>query len=287
MSEITEYYELLGCQYGESLTSVKKKFMKLAMEFHPDKGGDKYMFDLICNAYKKIRQIRKFENCPKENIEYLNDIEVTKENILYIDVKDIEKKLSAGYDDFSGRIAKEFKNGLREYSKEYDKIISSENFEYDPNDITIKHETPTMISSQSGSSSYNKNVDNINYEGRDTDVTNYFNRFSNKIVEYGKFDTTFGSKGTTLEGWDIGNALAPVKVINEPLDNETDFETVDNLLEEQLEKREELDNIIGRNNSNVITENQRNRHFDIKNENYTMELQKKSEIMYREIIEDK
>lgn len=295
MSEITEYYELLGCQYGESLGSVKKKFMSLAIRFHPDKGGDKCMFDLICNAYKKIREIRKFEDCPKEDVKYANDLEVTfnekyLDNENYITVKSIEKRLSAGYDDFSGRVAKEFQNGLKEHSKEHRDLINYGNFEYDPNDIDIKHETPTMVSKNS--SKYDKNVDDINYEGRDTDVTNYFNRFSNKVVEYGKFDTTFGSKGTTLGGYDLGNALAPVKIINEALDNQEDFEPVEDLLENCLEEREQMENKIGRemfegpHMGGTDTENKRNNYFDKKNDDYTFELQKNSEKMYQESIKD-
>ena len=138
------------------------------------------------------------------------------------------------------------------------------------------------------SSKYDKNVDDINYEGRDTDVTNYFNRFSNKVVEYGKFDTTFGSKGTTLGGYDLGNALAPVKIINEALDNQEDFEPVEDLLENCLEEREQMENKIGReifDPSNDM-KTKRNNYFDKKNDDYTFELQKNSEKMYQESIKD-
>ena len=34
---ISTYYEILGCQEGDALSLVKKKYRKLAMEHHPDR----------------------------------------------------------------------------------------------------------------------------------------------------------------------------------------------------------------------------------------------------------
>jgi DnaJ like chaperone protein len=35
--DINRYYHILGCEVGDSIESVKKKYRKLAMEFHPDR----------------------------------------------------------------------------------------------------------------------------------------------------------------------------------------------------------------------------------------------------------
>jgi DnaJ like chaperone protein len=41
--DIGSYYEILGCKKGDELTSVKKKYRKLAMEYHPDRVQSKGM----------------------------------------------------------------------------------------------------------------------------------------------------------------------------------------------------------------------------------------------------
>ncbi len=35
--DINRYYRILGCEKGDSIATVKKKYRKLAMEFHPDR----------------------------------------------------------------------------------------------------------------------------------------------------------------------------------------------------------------------------------------------------------
>jgi DnaJ like chaperone protein len=35
--DINRYYHILGCEKGDSIDTVKKKYRKLAMEYHPDR----------------------------------------------------------------------------------------------------------------------------------------------------------------------------------------------------------------------------------------------------------
>jgi DnaJ like chaperone protein len=37
MIPLDAHYETLGCQKGDSIQAVKKKYRKLAMEYHPDR----------------------------------------------------------------------------------------------------------------------------------------------------------------------------------------------------------------------------------------------------------
>lgn len=49
-----QYYDILGFTSEVSDEQVKKKFNKLALIYHPDKGGDEERFKIILNAYKTI-----------------------------------------------------------------------------------------------------------------------------------------------------------------------------------------------------------------------------------------
>ena len=52
------YYEILGIKYGASREEVRKAFLKLAHQHHPDKGGDAEVFKKISAAYAQLRDKR-------------------------------------------------------------------------------------------------------------------------------------------------------------------------------------------------------------------------------------
>lgn len=70
MTSVGDYYEILGCAVGVPFAEVKKSFMQLSLVHHPDKGGDKDFFDLICTAFKTIRNFRGTEGRYVEDIPY-------------------------------------------------------------------------------------------------------------------------------------------------------------------------------------------------------------------------
>ena len=51
---MNQYYEILGCQPGDSSDTIRKAWRSLCMEHHPDKGGDPEEFVRITHAYKMI-----------------------------------------------------------------------------------------------------------------------------------------------------------------------------------------------------------------------------------------
>ena len=59
MSEKRDYYEVLGVQKGASDDEIKKAFRKLAVKFHPDKGGDEAKFKEINEAYEVLKDKQK------------------------------------------------------------------------------------------------------------------------------------------------------------------------------------------------------------------------------------
>jgi len=54
-----EYYDTLGVSPGASQDDLKKAYRKLAMEHHPDKGGDEEKFKKITEAYETLTGKRK------------------------------------------------------------------------------------------------------------------------------------------------------------------------------------------------------------------------------------
>lgn len=49
-----DYYEILGISKDASTAEIKKAYMKLARKHHPDKGGDKEMFQKVSKAYEVL-----------------------------------------------------------------------------------------------------------------------------------------------------------------------------------------------------------------------------------------
>ena len=54
-----EYYELLGVSKTVDAAELKKKYRKLAMKNHPDKGGDAEKFQRINQAYDVLSDAKK------------------------------------------------------------------------------------------------------------------------------------------------------------------------------------------------------------------------------------
>jgi len=57
--DVGRYYEILGCSRGDSLAVVKKKYRKLAMEYHPDRIQSKGMSpEFAAAAEEKFKEIQ-------------------------------------------------------------------------------------------------------------------------------------------------------------------------------------------------------------------------------------
>jgi curved DNA-binding protein CbpA len=48
------HYQVINIQINSSPDEIKSAFRKLAMQHHPDKGGDPYLFDAIQRAYTTL-----------------------------------------------------------------------------------------------------------------------------------------------------------------------------------------------------------------------------------------
>ena len=57
-----DYYSTLGISKTASASDIKKAYRKLAMENHPDKGGDSNKFAKITEAYEVLKDQQKRSN---------------------------------------------------------------------------------------------------------------------------------------------------------------------------------------------------------------------------------
>lgn len=59
MSERKDYYKILGVEKNASVAQIKKQYRILAMQNHPDKGGDQEKFKDIAEAYEVLSDSNK------------------------------------------------------------------------------------------------------------------------------------------------------------------------------------------------------------------------------------
>tara|TARA_B110000259_G_C13993655_1_gene393563 strand:- start:702 stop:1484 length:783 start_codon:yes stop_codon:yes gene_type:complete len=53
-TKLKDSYKLLGLTQNATIEELKGKFKKLAIQYHPDKGGSEYLFGLISKSFKLV-----------------------------------------------------------------------------------------------------------------------------------------------------------------------------------------------------------------------------------------
>ena len=56
---MSNLYQILGLERSASADDIKKAYKKLAVQNHPDKGGDEKKFQEISNAYDVLSDPKK------------------------------------------------------------------------------------------------------------------------------------------------------------------------------------------------------------------------------------
>ena len=101
------YYEILGLKENCSQKSIKKRYKKLALKFHPDKKGDEEKFKNVSLAYEVLsdnEKRKKYDNnFPLEYFDlYSNPIDLFDKIIKKSDIIFLESKINNNslYNDF-------------------------------------------------------------------------------------------------------------------------------------------------------------------------------------------
>lgn len=77
-------YKVLDISQNCSIDELKSKFKSLAFKYHPDKGGDKYLFDLITTSFKSIYKDIKEKNNSKQFYEMKMYSDASKKESTYV-----------------------------------------------------------------------------------------------------------------------------------------------------------------------------------------------------------
>lgn len=65
---MSNLYQILGLERSASADDIKKAYKKLAVQNHPDKGGDEKKFQEISNAYDVLSDPKKNMNMIMEDL---------------------------------------------------------------------------------------------------------------------------------------------------------------------------------------------------------------------------
>ena len=55
-------YKMLGVKYTDDLNKIRDCFKKLVLRYHPDRGGDRNVFEIIKKSYKYLYNVKKKED---------------------------------------------------------------------------------------------------------------------------------------------------------------------------------------------------------------------------------
>lgn len=76
-------YKLLGVKTTDDMVTIKNRFKKIVLKVHPDKGGSRYMFELVKKAYVEILN-HKNNTKERDLVSYTNERKETNYNVKQI-----------------------------------------------------------------------------------------------------------------------------------------------------------------------------------------------------------
>lgn len=101
MTEFIDYYLLLGIEYDAESVDIKRAYLKLAKEAHPDAGGSTDAMQKLNHAYRVLMTTDKRAAYNKlyslHNRVALDDLELKEDDY---DIPTAGDKTDTGYEDF-------------------------------------------------------------------------------------------------------------------------------------------------------------------------------------------
>lgn len=99
--EFTDYYLLLGVEYDAEPSEIKRGYLRLAKEAHPDAGGSTEAMQQLNHAYRTLMTPEKRAAYNKlyslHNRVALDDLELKEDDY---DIPATSDKTETGYEDF-------------------------------------------------------------------------------------------------------------------------------------------------------------------------------------------
>ena len=110
-------YEILHITPDCTIDELKSQFKKLACKYHPDKGGDKYLFNLIVSSFKEIHKNIRAKEGDKQFYNLKTDYKETTKNT------DDFRVASDGFQEKFNKFFDQNKTKDPTFERGYDKFI--------------------------------------------------------------------------------------------------------------------------------------------------------------------
>ena len=271
---IQDSCDIIGVRYSDDMKTVRANFTKLAFEHHPDKGGDKHIFDLISKAYKCLKDAKRVNCMPENDITYNemlgDDTYIDKSEFVRTkeEKEDANKSFNKSFISKQANLKRSYPKNDQVCYREYDKRTYHEgtSLEYVEEDLIYKplenlEFKQNVVYKNTKEDRDKESSTEIDYENP-TDSSQVFG-----MVEYGKMSTTFGnSKSGTLGGYELGSAHSDkIKriTIYEDINDDTDAE-LENKFERKIRERGNFDISI-QQNMEPVSKRVRDENFSEKN----------------------
>jgi DnaJ-class molecular chaperone len=123
----TDYYKILEVNKQSSLEEIKKSYKKLAIKYHPDKGGNAEQFKKISEAYQVLSDPEKRKNYDNNN--NANIFDNLNNHNKFTDAHELFNFVFNTNNPFSSNISissnSSFTNNINSFSKSTSVIISN------------------------------------------------------------------------------------------------------------------------------------------------------------------
>lgn len=138
----SEACKLLGVSINCTIEQLKSQFKKLAKKYHPDKGGDEYLFNVLSDAYRIMHKRIKRNAEERDFIQLKQD---SKENIIFS--RDNQVVADEGFIHKFNKMFDENRLEDPVMDKGYDNFIKMDEIELKSNSQIAKFKLPSPQSS--------------------------------------------------------------------------------------------------------------------------------------------
>ena len=134
----TEACKLLGLSINCNMEQLKSQFKKLAKKYHPDKGGNEYLFNVLSDAYRIMHKRIKRNVEERDFVQLKQD---SKENVVFS--RDNQIVADEGFIKKFNKLFDENRLEDPVMDKGYDEFMKMDEIEVKSNSQVSKYKLPT------------------------------------------------------------------------------------------------------------------------------------------------